>query len=170
MPYPQPAEYPVFFDKYIQLVNASNYSEIYEKYYNYIIDFVSNLPAEKENFKYGDDKWTVKEVVQHITDTDRVFNYRTLRISRKDETNLASFNETKFAENAFLKNRSLVTVIEEFKTVFKASNLLFQNLSEEQFNFKGIVNNNSVNVNALVFMSYGHILHHINILKTKYLV
>ncbi|MCX8480726.1 MAG: DinB family protein [Sediminibacterium sp.] len=166
---PTENSYPHFFKKYVDLVEANDFIEIQRTYFNYIVSFIDNLPAEKADFAYSIGKWTLKDLVQHLTDTDRVFTYRALRIARNDQTNLPSFDEKLFADNTFLKNRSFKSVTLEFKSQLIASLNLYLNLSEEQFNFSGFVNNNRITVNAIMFASYGHILHHIQIIKERYL-
>ena len=166
---PSENDYPDFFKKYVDLVDATDYITIKNKYFNSILSFIDFLPESKENYSYDIGKWSLKEVIQHLTDTNRVFSYRALRISRNDKTNLPGFDEKLFAQYAFLKDIDFTSVLMEFKTEFINSSFLYSHLSDEQFNFSGFVNNKPINVNAILFTSYGHILHHIQIIKERYL-
>ena len=111
----------------------------------------------------------MKDVIQHLIDAERIFAYRALRFARKDATNLPGFDENSFAANANAGSRSLQSLQEEFKAVRKSTDLLLLSFTEEQLQQKGMGNNNSITVNAIAFITFGHLLHHKEILEDRYL-
>jgi len=165
---PQPNECAPFYQKYIALADGDSISEIVENYAFELQEFYNNLPESKADFAYAENKWTVKQVLQHLTDAERVFAYRALRISRNDETPLASFDENAYVENGFATERSLSSLKQEFNAVRASTDIFLLALNEEQVMRTGIASNNPVSVNALAFIIYGHLLHHKKILKERY--
>jgi hypothetical protein len=165
---PQPDESAPFYHKYIELARGNSISEIVSNYAFDLQDFYNSLPDAKADFAYGENKWTIKQVLQHLTDAERVFAYRALRICRNDETPLASFDEKTYAENGFADKRSLSSLKQEFNAVRAATDIFLLALNENQIERTGTASNKSVSVNALAFIIYGHLLHHKNILKERY--
>jgi hypothetical protein len=111
----------------------------------------------------------VKDVVQHLIDAERIFAYRALRFARKDTTPLSGFDENSFANNANTSERTLVSLKEEFIAVRKSTDLLLLSFTQEQLNQTGISNDHSITVNAICYIIFGHLLHHISILGERYL-
>ena len=169
MPIPNTGDYPAYFEKYISLVTADSPSEAIANYSALLLNFFNSLPEEKANYAYATGKWTLKEVLQHMIDTERIFSYRILRISRNDTTPLASFDENHYAENAVISLRSLTNIKEEFIAVRKSTDLLILSLSNEQLSHFGTASNQPVTANAIGFMVFGHLLHHKKIIEEKYL-
>ena len=165
---PQPGESAAFYHKYIALADGESVSEIVDKYAFDLQEFYNSIPDEKADFAYAENKWTIKEVLQHITDAERVFAYRMLRICRNDKTPLASFDENAFVENGFAGERSLSSLKQEFNSVRAATDIFLLALNEEQITRTGTASNNSISVNALAYIIYGHLLHHRNILNERY--
>jgi uncharacterized damage-inducible protein DinB len=162
--------YPAFFDTYVRLVDAASVREATLKYKAEIVAFFqTKIPTEKISFRYAEGKWNLKEVLQHVIDTERIFAYRILRISRGDKTPLPGFDEKAFAAESEADLRTWESLLEEFEAVRKSTDLLLQSLSEEQLNQTGTTNGNPVTAKAIGFIVYGHILHHINIVKQRYL-
>ncbi len=93
MPAPAAETYPAYFGNYIRLVNANSVAEAVQKYSEEILSFFKNIPAGKVDYRYAEGKWSIKEMLQHIIDTERIFAYRTLRIARHDKTPLPGFDE-----------------------------------------------------------------------------
>lgn len=169
MPRPLVTDLSVYFGRYISQVNADNLSGALSVYSKPLIDFFSALPEAKANYSYAPDKWTVKELLQHIIDTERILSCRLLRIARKDKTPLASFDENSFASNSAANERSLSSLKEEFMAVRKATDLLLNSLTEAQLAEKGIASDLPVTANAIGFIIFGHLLHHKQVLEEKYL-
>jgi DinB superfamily len=169
MPFPQVNEYPEYFSRYILKVKASSVSEALQTYSEPLTAFYHGLPEEKAMHAYAVGKWTLKELLQHITDTERIMSYRLLRIARNDKTPLASFDENQYATNSLANHRSFDSIKEEFIAVRKATDLLIQSVSEEQWAFEGIASNMKVTANAIGFILFGHMLHHQDIVLERYL-
>lgn len=169
MPRPQANDFPPYFEKYISLVEAEELLTAVKKYTEPLNAFYINLPEDKADYRYAPGKWTLKELLLHVVDTERIMSYRLLRIARKDKTPLASFDENSFAEHSLAGNRSFVSIKEEFAAVRNATNLLIQSLNETQLSEQGIASNNPVTANAVGYIIFGHMLHHKKVVEEKYL-
>jgi uncharacterized damage-inducible protein DinB len=154
--------------KYISLAEGNSVREIVEKYAFDIQEFYNSLPDEKADYAYAENKWSVKQVVQHVTDAERVFAYRAMRIARNDKTPLTSFDENAYVENGFSEQRALSSLKQEFNAVRAATDIFLLSLNDEQIMRMGTASNNPVSVNALAFIIYGHLLHHKNIFTERY--
>jgi uncharacterized damage-inducible protein DinB len=161
--------YPPPFARYINLVESNSVSEVIEKYSKYIIDFFKQIPAEKVDFRYAESKWSIKEMLQHIIDAERIFTYRALRIARHDKTPLPGFDENSYAAVSNADARVWQSLLEEFEAVRKSTDLLLQSFTTDQLQQSGITNEHPNTVVAISFVIFGHILHHINILNERYL-
>ena len=166
---PKEGDYASFYHNYIQKAVGENPKDLIEKYSVALNEFINHLPEAKADYAYAENKWTVKDVIQHLIDAERIFAYRALRFARKDATNLPGFDENSFAANANAGSRSLQSLQEEFKAVRKSTDLLLLSFTEEQLQQKGMGNNNSITVNAIAFITFGHLLHHKEILEDRYL-
>jgi hypothetical protein len=160
---------PEFYHNYINQVPEDDLATSFKNQSPLFIDFVKNIPANKIDYAYAEGKWTIKEAFQHIIDAERIFCYRALRFARKDPTPLPSFDENLFAQNAKADKRNWNDLIEEFKTVRKATESLFSSFDEEQLNANGISNNHPNYVLAFGFILIGHSIHHIKVIKERYL-
>jgi uncharacterized damage-inducible protein DinB len=169
MPRPTPGTFPAYFERYISLVDANDVKEAIEKYSPSLIDFFSNIPADKYDYRYAEGKWTVKELLQHIIDAERIFAYRALRIARQDQTPLPGFDENLYATASSANSRSWESLLEEFAAVRKATDLLLESFNDEQLNSSGVTNDSPNTVNAIGFIVFGHLIHHKNILQERYL-
>lgn len=166
---PDKIEYNPYFQKYIDLVDDGEFEDVFNTNNQSTIDFFKNLPTEKHNYKYGIDKWTTKEVLMHIIDTERVFAYRTLVCSRGDNaTPLYSMDDSLYASNINVVERSMDHLIEEFVIVRKNSKMLFLNMTEEQSKFLGNGITHNFSARALGLIMIGHINHHIKIIQERY--
>ncbi len=171
MPRPQSnQDYPQFFQKYIDYTKGNSIAEIIAAHDAVIFSFYNNLPEEKADSAYAENKWTVKELLQHLIDTERVFVYRALTLSRNDKTPLAGFDEKSWAQNSFGSERSLSDLKKEFTALHQSTTIFFQSLNETQLQQTGTANGNACSVNAIAFITYGHLLHHKKILEEKYLL
>ncbi len=167
---PQANESASFYHKYIALAQGDSINEIIANYAFELQEFFNSLPDDKADFAYAENKWTIKQVLQHLTDAERIFAYRALRISRGDATPLHSFDENTYVENGFAAQRSLSSLKQEFNSVRAATDIFLLALNEEQIKRTGTASNNSISVNALAYLIYGHLLHHQNILRERYRV
>ena len=130
--------------------------------------FLQSIAEDRWNYRYAEGKWSIKEMVQHIIDAERIFAYRALCISRGETASLPGFDENKYANNSKAENRLRDTLIAEFETARKSTAQLFASFDDEQLAVTGIANNNSISVNAIGFIIAGHVQHHLNVLKERY--
>lgn len=158
-----------FYHNYINLVTEDELAEAFDKESASFIRFLDTIPMEKYDYRYAEGKWTIKEVLQHIIDAERIFSYRALRFARKDKTPLPGFDENSFAAASKADARNWDKLVEEFKVVRRSSELLFHSFDEEQLESDGISSNAPNYVLALGFIIIGHTMHHQKILKERYL-
>ena len=166
---PAVGEYSPHFEPYLQLVQEDNIPAIIEKYAPLIAGFYNNLPEDKANYAYSEGKWTIKEVLQHLIDAERIFAYRVLRIARNDKTPLPGFDENAFARNARVAHRSLQSLKNELQAVRTSTEYLLGSLNEEELQHKGTASGYPITANTFAFIIYGHLLHHQRILTERYL-
>ncbi len=166
---PLQGEYAPFYHTYISKITTNSVQETILEYAQTILDFVNTLPDEKADFAYAEGKWSVKEVLQHMIDAERVFVYRALTFARKDTTPLPGFDENEWALHSNASSRSLQSLQNEFTALRSSTDILLRSFDAEQLNQKGTANNQSITVNAIGFIIFGHLLHHIEILQERYL-
>ena len=169
MPKPQTTDFPEFYGGYISKVEADSVIKAVATYSDSLIAFYTGLPEEKAGYRYAEGKWTLKELLQHAVDTERIMSYRLLRIARKDKTPLASFDENEFAANSRANDRSFASIKEEFVAVRKATDLFIHSLNDDQLSQQGIASNKPVTANAVGYIIFGHLLHHKKVIEEKYL-
>ena len=164
---PQIQEYPEAFSKYINLVEG----DVIEILTNQISDFTNflNNLVEKADYAYAPGKWTIKELVGHMIDTERIMIYRLTCFARNEKAPLPGFEEDDYVANANFSVRSLFNLSEEFAQLRKSNLFLFDSLSEEELNRVGIASGKSISVRAMVYMLAGHVIHHTKIIKERYL-
>lgn len=162
-------EYSEFVATYIKALDDVHLVEELEISLHDFIKFVQNIPMDKFDYRYEEGKWTIKDIIQHIIDTERIFGYRALRISRNDKTPLPGFDENEYVENTNANNRGLQELLTEFSAVRHSNLLLFKSFSEEQLARMGIASNHPISVRAIGFMMIGHQKHHQNVFQERYL-
>ena len=166
----QSDEYPSFYEGYISQVSAEHtLSEELEISVHKLIKFVQNIPLEKLDYRYAQDKWTIKDILQHLIDSERIFAYRALVIARNDKTELASFDENKYAYEANANDRGIKDLLTELAVVRQATLTLFKSFTTEQLMQRGFVFGNMVSVRAFGFVIIGHQNHHMKIFAERYL-
>jgi hypothetical protein len=159
---------PAFFDRYINLTEDIDIVEALEKYHT-VESLLDKKNLEKLGKKvYAEGKWTIKEIVQHMIDNERVQAYRALRIARNDKTPLPGYDENLFAANVQLSKRDLDGLLEEFAIVRRSNIMLFENFNDEVQQRTGLCNNVPISVLALGFVLTGHQIHHANIIRERY--
>lgn len=132
-------------------------------------NFILSLPVEKLAYRYAEGKWTIKEILVHISDDERIYAYRALRFARNDKTELPGFEQDDYARYAGANERSLDDILEEMTTVRNATISLFNSFDGEALTRAGVANGNIMSVRAAAYHIAGHELHHINIIKERYL-
>ncbi|MER3498473.1 MAG: DNA damage-inducible protein DinB [Chitinophagaceae bacterium] len=166
---PYLSRFPSFYHGYISQVTENDLKAAFQNHTKRFVDFLATIPEEKVNYAYAEGKWTIKEVLQHIIDTERIFCYRALTFARKDETPLPGFDEDVYAKNSKASQRNWKEMIEEFKAVRLATELLFQSFDDEQLDASGVANSHSNYVLGIGYIIAGHCTHHINIIRERYL-
>jgi hypothetical protein len=158
-----------FYFRYLNLVPEDDVVRALKKSGRQLHKLLKKIPKKKIDFAYGPDKWTIKEILQHVIDAERVFSFRALWFARQDANPLPGFEEKDWGARAQTANRKWNDLIEEFETVRKSTILLFEPLKTDQLLSAGIASNQNINVLALGYICSGHVLHHINIIKERYL-
>lgn len=166
---PQAGEYPPYFGTYISKVTENDCIEALENTEKEFLAFFKSIPENKGDHAYAPEKWTIKQLIIHVSDTERIFAYRALRFARGDEQQNLSFEENDYAKNCEADKRSLSSVIEEFAAVRRATILLFKSFSAKTLQNKGNTSSGKTTVNALGFTISGHATHHVGVLKERYL-
>jgi uncharacterized damage-inducible protein DinB len=157
------------FHTYINKVTENDVMDALRNQTPLFIEFLEKLPAAKRDYRYAKDKWTIKEMLQHIVDAERVFAYRALCFARKEAASLPSFDENDYADNSKADARKWEELIEEFRLMRKSNEIMFGSFDNEQLESSGIVNNNPNYVLAMGFTMVGHINHHLGVIKERYL-
>ena len=162
-------EYAEYFFPYISVLGDVTLIEELEISLHEFIRFVQNIPMDKFDYRYAEDKWTIKEIIQHVIDTERIFAYRALRISRNDQTPLPGFDENEYSNNTEANKRGLQDLLTELSAVRHSNIFLFKSFSEEQLQRTGIASNAGISVRAIGFIIIGHQKHHQKIFEERYL-
>lgn len=167
---PQPGEVFPYQEKYIALVEGDDVLEMLSQHVQQTIDMLAGIDEQKALFRYAHGKWSVKEVLQHLIDTERIMCYRALRFARKDKTPLPGFEENDYAPASMADNRSMVSLLQEFAAVRHATIMLFESFTDDMIARTGTGNGKEISVNSLGFIIVGHELHHMKLFKEKYLI
>lgn len=165
---PQSTEYAPSYEKYISLVPGNDVLGALEAQRLVMMQLVAAHSERDGNFRYAPDKWTVKEVLGHVNDSERVFAYRALCIARGDRTELPSFEQDDYVRAGGFGERTLASLGDEFAHIRDATIGLLRSLSKEAWQRRGVANKNEVTVRALAFIIAGHELHHRLILEERY--
>ncbi len=168
MPKPIEGTFPAYFSRYIDLVKEEDVIAALDAQDDMIQHYFETL-KDKADFAYAPGKWTLKEMLQHIIDTERIFSFRALCFARLEPQNIPGFEEDDYAANSHAASRSWESLCEEIKAVRKSTRLLFESFSEEDHGHSGIANGKPTTVVAVGFMTVGHIYHHVNVIKERYL-
>ncbi len=159
-----------FYQRYINLVPDDGNLLIHlEDIFSETEEMINPLPEEKMEFRYAPGKWTIKDMLVHMSDTERIFIYRALRFARADETPLPGFEESDYANYTGANERERQDILREYSLVRESSIAFIETLSDEALNRKGVASGNPVSVRLMVNLIYGHHKHHLNILRERYL-
>jgi uncharacterized damage-inducible protein DinB len=165
---PEATEYADYYAKYISKVPGSDVLSVLESQRLQMLQLFAGRSERDGSFRYAPGKWTVKEVLGHITDTERIFSYRALRIGRGDQTPLPGFEQDNYVRNSESGDRTLAGLAEEFGAVRTASISLLRSFNEEAWSRRGMASQKEVTVRAIGFMIAGHQIHHRIILEERY--
>jgi len=165
---PQPDEYAPYYARYISLVQGEDILGTLDQQRRQTMMLLSGRDEQDGDFRYAPDKWSAKEVLGHVCDTERIFAYRALRISRADATPIEGFEQDDYVRNGPFAHSSLSDLVEDFIAVRRASISLLRNLDEAAWLRRGTANKNEVSVRGIAYIIAGHELHHRGILEEKY--
>lgn len=165
----KPSEFDPYFNTYIKLVDEIDIVKALKRSEKTVLKILKNLPKEKHEYCYAEGKWTMKELLLHLIDTERIFVNRALRFARKDEIALPSFAHNDYVENSHANNRKFKNLIKEYKAQRKSSILFFKNLNKESLKLQGIASEKPISVRALGYIIAGHDLHHCSVIQEKYM-
>lgn len=169
MPRPDLTRVPDYYHNYINQVEEDSLMDAFQKQTRSFLRFLKEIPKDKRNYRYAEDKWTIKEVLQHIIDAERVFDYRALCFARKDATSLPSFDENSYVANSKADQRKWKDLVKEFESVRQATITLFDSFDDEQLEATGTASGKPNYVHGIGFIVAGHLNHHVNVIKEKYL-
>ncbi len=169
MAQPTKEDYGAFYEGYVSKVIAKNLYEAVDIYSQTLTSFFVDLPNEKADYSYAPNKWSLKDLLQHIIDTERIMSYRLLRIARNDQTPLPGFEENDYAINANAGIRTFDSLKKELQAIRQSTDLLIASLTEEQLNNAGTASGQRATANAVGFIIFGHLLHHKKIIEERYL-
>ncbi|MEO7157311.1 MAG: DinB family protein [Vicinamibacterales bacterium] len=164
---PDPAEFASFYAGYVGKVPDSGPAPLMQEQITQL-EQLRTLPEDQGNHRYADGKWTVKELIGHVADAERVFSYRLTRIARADQTPLAGFDEKAWAATAPHSRRPMAAVVEEMIAVRRSTLALIDSLDESAVGHTGVANNHPVSARALCWIKAGHTKHHLDILAERY--
>ena len=165
----QTSEYASFYAPYVQTLENVILLEELEISVHRLRNFVQEIPMDKYDYKYAEGKWTIKDILQHLIDSERVFAYRALRFARRDFTPLPGFEENDYANVAEGSNRSIRDLLTELAIVRESTLCLFRTFSDETLQLKGVASGREMSVRALGFIIIGHQNHHQKIFQERYL-
>ena len=166
---PDASEYAAYYGRYISLVPGDDILAALEEQPRYTLALLSGLSKEQANYRYAPDKWSIKEILGHLIDTERVFAYRALRFARNDGTPLPGFEQDDYVRYGDFADCPLGYLKEEFLAVREGSMFLFEGLSPEAWMRRGMASQNEISVRAIAYIIAGHELHHRQVLQQKYL-
>jgi uncharacterized damage-inducible protein DinB len=165
---PSEGDFAPFYANYIKNV-PDDALKAFESQLNTTNTFFKSIPQGKIDYRYAEGKWSIKEIIGHLIDNERVMSYRALAISRNEKQSLPGFDENDYIRESNYSKRNYPDLVEELKKIRESNILMFKNFSEEILNRRGVANNSEVTVRAILFIITGHELHHINIIKERYL-
>lgn len=157
------------YQGYLDLVKETDFRSAIDKNTRQFRKLLETVPRKKYDYAYAEGKWTLREVLQHIIDCERVFDYRALRLARMDATPLASFDEVAWGRTSGGANRRWKDLVEEFRAVREGSKYLFDSFSDEQLRFVGEANGRRLNAFTIGYLIPGHVAHHIHLIRERYL-
>jgi hypothetical protein len=166
---PDPTEYLPYYGKYVSLVPDGDILTVLAKQIEETAGLLNSIPESRGSFRYAPDKWSIKEIVGHMIDTERIFAYRALRFARNDKTPLPGYEQDDYVSNASFDSCRLVDLSSELRSVRQSTVFLFKHLDANAWMRSGLANDSEASVRALAHIIAGHELHHREILRSRYL-
>lgn len=165
---PSPTTYAPYFQKYIDQVEDNDLLTGFKRQTGQVKNLLDSIDEQKSTYAYAPGKWTLKDLLQHITDTERIFCYRALCFARNETISLPGFDENGYAANTHANERTWQSLADEFLAVRTATELLFKSFSEEELSRTGLANNNPTSAASMGFITLGHFYHHKKIIEERY--
>jgi hypothetical protein len=165
---PIKSEYDSYYERYIKLVPEEDILITLDQQLSETQILLRSISEQHGSFRYEPEKWSVKEVLGHLIDTERIMSYRALRIARNDRMPIPGFEQDDYVKNGAFDKRSVSSLAREFEQVRRSTISLFRNLEPEAWERRGTANNVEVSVRALAYIIAGHELHHKALLKDRY--
>ncbi len=166
---PETSEYLPYYGKYVSLVPEGDILTVLGEQMEDTAGLLSTIPESRANFRYAPDKWSIKDLVGHMIDTERIFAYRALRFARNDKTPLPGYEQDDYVSNASFESCTLAGLASELRSVRQSTLFLFKHLDENAWMRRGLANDSETSVRALAHIIAGHELHHREILSSRYL-
>ncbi len=166
---PKPGDYDPYFERYIKLIEGDDIIKILYEQNKITRELIKSISDYKGNYRYDDTKWTIKEVIGHILDSERILAYRALSLARGEKKSLPGYDHEDYVREGNFNSRELLELSFEFKLLRESNLLQFKNFSEDMLRKKGLADESSVTVLALLYIIAGHEKHHINVLEERYL-
>lgn len=163
------SDFQKYIQRYLDLIPSENWLEELKLIGEKTISLFSYLTEEQSKFAYAEGKWTLKEVLLHLSDTERIFQYRVLAFARGEKSDLPGFDEENYAANSFANERSLESLLEEYQLVRQSSQILLETLNHSILNNIGKANGNEISVETICKLIVGHNIHHLNVIEERYL-
>lgn len=167
---PDATEYAPFYANYVAGVPDGDVVATLRDNGQAIVTALAAIPESRGGFRYANDKWTVREVIGHVIDAERIFSYRALRLARGDATPLPGFEENDYVRSAGADGRTIVDLVDELRVVREGTVRLFDSFADDAWVRRGVVNGREVSVRALAYITAGHAQHHLKVLRERYLV
>jgi hypothetical protein len=165
---PAATEYLPFYANYVALVPDGNIVDVLRQGGEELASTLATIPEEKGGYRYADGKWTIRTMIGHVIDAERIFSYRALRLARGDATPLPGFEENDYARSAGSDARTVADLAAELLVVRESTVRLYDSFAEDAWVRRGVVNNAEVSVRALAYITAGHAKHHLKVLRERY--
>ena len=166
---PASTEHAPYYERYTSLVPEGDIVSILTRQMEETLQLLRGIDETRAGYRYAPDKWSIKQLLGHLIDGERIFGYRALRFARNDQTPLSGFEQDDFVRGGNFDDRNFADLVAEFESVRQSTIHLFQPLSDEAWLRRGTANDDEVSVRALAFIMAGHVMHHVQILKSRYL-
>lgn len=166
---PESSEYASYYERYTSLVPEGDVVAILTRQLDESLQLLRGIDESQANYRYAPDKWSIKQLLGHVIDSERVFAYRALRFARNDSQGLTGFDQDQFVNGADFDSRNFADLVDEFEHIRRSTIHLLRPLSDEEWLRRGTANDNEISVRALAFILAGHETHHMTILKNRYL-
>ena len=167
---PDVSEYAPFYHGYVESVPEGDIVELLRSGGQELVEAIGRIPEDRGGFRYGPEKWSIREVLGHLIDAERIFAYRALRVGRGDHTPLASFDENEYVKTAGSDARTIADLVRELRAVRETTVMLFASLPDDAWGLRGVASGKDVSLRALAYITAGHARHHLRILRERYAV